>query len=250
MASAQLPNGTAASDETLMPEQLAVTAIAPLDREASLSEKVIELATNLAIADTLDATRLHSLKENPTSNEGVSSANLRYPTRVALTAIMEFLIAAGLAKKGGGPKTLWRLLAALAELDDSGNVSPLFHSIHAKKKGKRTDTLAVGNLKVVAAVGMEIAQADCFMPRDQASAYVARKLAGPRVHAMLGNVDGGRIAEWRDKCAGHGVKKNKAWAALYERALQAIRDAEQSPERRLKRALYGLQITLTNLCKF
>jgi hypothetical protein len=73
---------------------------------------------------------------------------------------LEFLISTGIAAHGSGPRTLWRLLHGLAELDDSGTVDTLFESSLAGRRGARPDTVAARNLKVAAADGLGIGHRD------------------------------------------------------------------------------------------
>ena len=89
------------------------------------------------------------------------------PVRVALTAIMQFLTAAGIAERGGFPTTLWHLLHGLEELDESGNVGALFNS-GKPGRGGRSDAGTIKSLKISAAIAMEIAHEDCQMPLEQA----------------------------------------------------------------------------------
>ena len=179
------------------PKELVAKAIAPLDRSATLEEKLDALATNLGRAEALSSMLRHASKEN---HEHATLENKRLPVRVALIATMEFLTAAGVGNKRT-PKTLWRLLKGLAELDDSGKVSDLFVSARTGR-GARLDTRGARNLKIASAVATEIAHKDCGWRLPQATKRVARELDKYGAARTLGHYDAGTVGGWRNKCIG------------------------------------------------
>ena len=212
------------------PKELVERAIAPLDRSTTLEQKLDALATNLEIAETLDSALRHASKEN---SEHVTPANKRLPIRVALMATMEFLVAAGVGNRRT-PKTLWRLLKGLAELDDSGKVSDLFTSARTGR-GARLDTRGARNLKIASAVATEIVHKDCGWPLAQATKRVARELDKYGAARTLGHYDAATVGGWRDKCIGAGD-----WSPLFRESIALIRAQEASSQGRLKRALYAI----------
>ena len=144
------PTNEPLTERESTPEELIAMAIAPLDRSATLEQKLDALATTLGIAETLDSHLRHASRGN---SEHATLENERLPVRVALIAVMEFLTAAGIAKRGGFPITLWHLVHGLNELDDSGIVTTLFHS-GKPGRGGRSDA---GTIIISAAIAMEIA---------------------------------------------------------------------------------------------
>ncbi len=218
------------SSSTLTPQELFAEAIAPLEKKATLEEKLDAFKNKLVLAETLDSVLRHASKDN---SEHATPANKRIPIQAALIATMQFLIATGAGNKRQ-PKTLWRLQKALAELDDSGKVSELFESAQ-KRRGARSDTGGELNLKLAAAVATEIAYEDCGLPLDQATKKVARELDKYDAAQMLGTYDAGTIRGWRNKCIGAGE-----WSTDFRKLIQLVRDQESNPQRRLKRALYAI----------
>jgi hypothetical protein len=212
------------------PEELVDMAIAPLDRSATLEQKLDAFVTNLGIAEALDSALRHASREN---SEHVTLANKRLPIRVALMVTMEFLVAAGVGNRRT-PKTLWRLLKALAELDDSGKVGDLFISARTGR-GARLDTGGARNLKIASAVATEIAHKDCGWPLPQATKRVARELDKCGAARTLGRYDAGTVGGWRNKCIGAGD-----WSPWFRESIALIRAQEASSQRRLKRALYAI----------
>ena len=71
-----------------------------MDRSATLEQKLDALATNLETAEVLNSVLRHASKEDQAH---ATLENKRLPVRVALIAVMEFLTAAGIAKRGGFP---------------------------------------------------------------------------------------------------------------------------------------------------
>ena len=212
------------------PKEIYAEATAPLEKNATLEDKLDAFVSKLVLAETLDSSLRHAGKDNP---EHETPANKRVSVQAALIATLQFLIATGVGNKRQ-PKTLWRLHKALAELDDSGKVSKLFESAQ-QRRGARSDTGDELNLKLAAAVATEIAHADCQLTLDQAAKKVERALDKHNAVRTLGTYDADTIRGWRNKCIGAGE-----WSTDFRELIQLVRDQETSPQRKLKRALYAI----------
>ena len=246
------------SPKDLIPKVIA-KVIVPVDEGLSLEEKLYTLKLNLEAAERLDELNFTDLAAkkadmDPDEFDRLAIEVNRQMTRAALIAVMQFLEAAGVAQRGKSPDTLWRLIYGLAELDDTGNVSPLFRPDRTPRgdsgtaKGKRPDTRHIVAAKASVAVAMEIAHTDCGMPKDQAAAYVARAIDNPMVRRSIKQqINAGTVASWRDACIGYGNAAE--WVATFDLGCETIRAAGESPEYRLKRALNAVQVWAKRLSK-
>jgi hypothetical protein len=221
-------------------KELLDLATAALDRGASLEQKAAALKRNLVIAEAFDAkARQDFATEDGRKRIADKGANeneiKRFFTRVSLVAVMEFLEAIGVSQRDRHrhPITLWRLVRGLAELDDSGNLSPLFHS---KLSGRPAPTRCVLAIRSVAAAQLELRfEQQGRKGLNAAASAVAEVMTSIGADAPTASA----IKQWRGAVMGRST--NDEGARYYHAALTFLRSQPDSPATQIERTNAALR---------
>jgi hypothetical protein len=182
----------------------------------TLQQKLDALATNLGIAEMLNSVLRHASKENQAH---ATSEDARLPIRVALIAVMEFLVAAGIGDRRA-PQTLWHLLRAFSELDESKSVSSLFR---ADRTGRPKPTSRERAIRAVASAQLQLRYEDDGQ-LEKASELVEQAMAYLGAEAPSASA----IRQWRNAVTNRPTDEEGAY--YYNAALTILRSCGSQAE--------------------